>query len=354
MIFRARSSAPVRLQRADGTQVLALAASRPLWLVGADLCVFTRIDLGSVAPRFRQQVIAQQARQLAPFAAPGWHAADRGGEVLLWLWDQAVVQAAIAAAGGSGWQVLPEQVHLRATADALLRREYGTTTVLERWRDGRLAFSARLPAGGGDHAAWLRAAGLTIDRTPVPAGIDHDPVRWDRQPADWRAWARDPAVASGACAAAMALWLLWSLGELAASWQATAAAAASVATLERTLAPQLQQRDTALQLALRREALGTLLGGVTAIEAAAEFEHLAGGRYARLLDWRYGNGRMQVTLQDEHPDNRAYVEALEASPWFEKVSVTPAMRPDQISLEILLDGGTDRVPAYVAPAESAG
>jgi hypothetical protein len=67
MKFRASTSAPARLQRASGVQPASVAVSRPLWLVGAELCVFTEIDLRAVPARHRGRAIADRARQLSPF-----------------------------------------------------------------------------------------------------------------------------------------------------------------------------------------------------------------------------------------------------------------------------------------------
>lgn len=113
MKFRAPSSPPVRLQHREGVQPLppSLARRRPLWLLAADVCVFTLLDLRKVPARLRARAIAERARQLAPFAAAGWHAADHEGEIALWCWDETRVRAAIDAEGaGSTWEVLPEQL----------------------------------------------------------------------------------------------------------------------------------------------------------------------------------------------------------------------------------------------------
>ena len=64
MTLRATSSAPVRCQHRDGTSSVALATQRPLWLVGADICVFARLYLARIPERHRARAVAERARQL--------------------------------------------------------------------------------------------------------------------------------------------------------------------------------------------------------------------------------------------------------------------------------------------------
>jgi hypothetical protein len=147
-----------------------------------------------------------------------------------------------------------------------------------------------------------------------------------------------------------ALWLLWSLGTLA-GWQfANQRLAERTEALQAELAPVLAQRDEAVALAARTQALAELLGNVTALEAAAEFEHLAGGRYGRLLSWDFNGRSLRATLEDSAPDNRAYVESLQRSPWFERVSIQTTPRADQISIDVTLVAKPPATPAYLAAA----
>jgi hypothetical protein len=354
MKFRAPSSVPARLQTAEGVQPLPplQAARRPLWLLGADLCVFTVLDMRKVPARLRVRAIAERARQLSPFAATGWHATDSDGAMALWCWDEARVRAAISAENGArDWEVLPEQLFLAPADDACLRVS-GGTGVLERWRDGRLVFSAALPADGTARALWLRAAGLPIETEPPRMAAGHAPRRWDRRRADWRTLAREPLAAACAALGLVALWLLWSAGTLAGWQYANQRLERRMDTLQAELAPVLEQREEAARLAARTQALAELLGQVTALEAAAEFEHLAGGRYDRLLSWEFNGRSLRATLEDDAPDNRAYVESLQRSPWFERVSITPTPRPEQIGIEVTLSAERTQTPVYLASAGS--
>jgi len=350
MKFRASTSAPARLLRASGVQPAALAAARPLWLVGAELCVFTELDLRAVPVRHRARAIADRARQLAPFGQPAWHAADDAGSVALWIWDGARVAAAMAEEDGPvrRWQVLPEQLFRVPAVDACLRGDEASARVLERWRGGRLIFSCILPADPREAALRLRAAGLAPDVTPpaLPAALQ--PVRWDLPPFAWRVALRDPLVAAGLALACAAVWLVWSLGELAGERAANARLDASVDSRERELAPLLEERSEALALAARNQALAGLLSGRNALEAAAEFEHLVGARYQRLLQWEVNPRTARAMVEDKSADNRAYVEALQQSPWFERVAVAPTLRPEQVSLEITLSANPKVPPLYAA------
>lgn len=355
MKLRATSSAPVRLQTSEGVQTLRpdAAPRRALWLLGADMCVFTRVDMQNVPARLRARAMAERARQLSPFAATAWHAADCDGQMALWCWDEARVRAAMEAEGGStAWDVLPEQLFLAPAEDACLRRS-GASEILERWRDGRLAFSAALPAQQQARALWLRAAGLPVDSTPPLLASAHGAQRWDRRAADWRSMARDPLSAGVGALGLAALWLLWSAGTLA-GWQfANQRLEQHMNEQQEALAPLLEQRDEALRLAARSEALAGLLGPAGALEAAAEFEHLVGARYDRLLGWEFNGRTMRATLEDKAPDNRAYVESLQRSPWFERVSIAPSVRADQISIEVTLSAAQDATPVYLALDGSA-
>ncbi len=355
MKFRASTSAPARLLRASGVQPAALAAARPLWLVGAELCVFTEIDLRAVPVRHRARAIADRARQLSPFASPAWHAADAAGSVALWIWDAARVTAAMADEDGPSrrWQVLPEQLFLPPAHAACLREIDATQRVLERWQGGRLVFSCLLPAAPREVALRLRAAGLAPDATPPVARTALQSARWDLPPFDWRVALRDPLVAAGLALACAVLWLVWSLGELAGERAANARLDASVESRERELAPLLEERSEALALAARNQALAGLLSGRNALEAAAEFEHLVGARYQRLLQWEVNARSAKAMVEDKAADNRAYVEALQQSPWFERVAVAPTLRPEQVSLEITLSANPKAVPLYVTAAGRA-
>jgi len=349
MKFRASTSAPARLQRASGVQPASVAVSRPLWLVGAELCVFTEIDLRAVPARHRGRAIADRARQLSPFGSPAWHAADAAGSVALWIWDAARVTAAIAAEDGPSrrWQILPEQLFLTPALDACLREIDGTQRLLERWRAGRLVFSCTLPDAQPEAALRLRSAGLAPDALPPAVRAALQPVRWDLPPFDWRVALRDPLVAAGLALACAVLWLVWSLGELAGERAANTRLDASVESRERELAPLLEERSQALALVARNQALAGLLSGRNALEAAAEFEHLVGARYQRLLQWEVNARSARAMVEDKAADNRAYVEALQQSPWFERVAVAPTLRPEQVSLEITLSANPKAAPLYL-------
>ncbi|MBK6583338.1 MAG: hypothetical protein IPG20_10655 [Gammaproteobacteria bacterium] len=130
--------------------------------------------------------------------------------------------------------------------------------------------------------------------------------------------------------------------------------ATRIAAQQQNLAPLLAQREQALAIAARNAALGALFEQVSAIEAAAEFEFLVGARYQQMLDWEFSPRALRVTLQDATPDNRAYVEALERSPWFDRVGVSPAPNPDQITLQIALTPRAVDTPLYVREARAGG
>ena len=355
MKFRASTSAPVRLQRASGVQPAALAVSRALWLVGAELCVFAQVDLRAVPERHRARAIADRARQLAPFASPAWHAADNNGDVALWLWDAHVVATAMSALDGpvQRWQVLPEQLFLEPATDTCRRRFGADIEVLERWQAGRLVFSAVLPKGPRERALRLRAAGLAADAAPPELPATLGDARWDLPPFDWRRATRDPLAAASLVLVAALLWLLWSAGELAGQRSANARLDAAIEARERELAPLIADRGKALALAARNRSLAQLLSGRNALEAAAEFEHLVGSRYQRLLQWEFNARGVRVMVEDKTADNRAYVEALQQSPWFQRVSVAPTLRPEQVSLDITLAPAANTPPLY-ASAQAGG
>jgi hypothetical protein len=350
----ASTSAAVRLQRASGVLRPAIAAGRALWLVGADLAVFTRLDLQAVPARHRARAINERARALAPFSDPAWHASDRDGAVLLWCWDAARVREAIAAQDGPArrWEVLPEQLFF-TPADAHCVRELGEAALLERWKDGRLEFSALLPAEPRERALRLRAAGLAPDAEPPRSGAASGARRWDRAEFNWRNALRDPVAGAAVLLAAATLWLLWSLGELAGARLASARMAESIAAREHELQPVLRQRDRAIALSVRNNALAAQLARPDAIEAAAEFEHLAGARYQRLLQWEFNGRGIRAVLEDSSPDNRAYVESITRSPWFPRVAVTPGLRPEQINLEVAFNAPAAAPPVYASAGGGA-
>jgi len=354
MKFRVSSSVPVLLQTAEGVRPAPQVGGnrRPLWLLAPELCVFTELDMRNVPARLRARAMSERARQLSPFPATGWHAADSEGWMALWCWDASRVRAAMdGTPGDRDWELLPEQLFVAPEADACRRRS-GAIDILERWRDGRLVFSAPLPPEGGAHPLWLRAAGLPADAEPPHAKEEYAPRRWDQRRGDWRRLLGEPAAAGYAALALAALWLLWSLGTLA-GWQfANQRLEQRTRALDSELAPALAQRDEAIRLAGRARTLSQLLGPVTALEAAAEFEHLAGARYGRLLGWEFSGRSLRATLEDSAPDNRAYVESLQQSPWFERVGIQTTARADQISIDITLHAAPGAAPLYLADEEN--
>jgi hypothetical protein len=337
-------------------EAVALATRQPLWLVGAESCVFARLELAAVPARHRARAIAQRARQLAPFAEPGWHAAERDdGRVLLWCWDAAQVRATIdeANAANTRWSVLPEQIFFAPRDGACLRQCDGAR-VLERWEHGALACSVAVPPSASNIDLWLRAAGLSPGVLPPEAEAALVSGRWDRAPRDWKHLVKEPMAAGGVLLALASLWLVWSLGELGGQQLANHRLATRIERDQERLAPLLAEREQALALATRNQHLVKLLGKVDAVEAAAEFEFLVGERYEKILEWEYTGKSLRVTLEDDAPDNRGYVEALEASPWFDRVSISPALRPNQLSLEVTLSTDTSVRPAYASAAAGKG
>jgi len=349
----ALSSATARRQDSEGVRALQLpgAARRALWLIGADLCVFTRIDMHAVPPRHRGRAMAERARQLSPFARTGWHSTDLDGSMALWCWDAARVSAAMEddPATATNWEILPEQVFVAPVEGSCLRQS-GGTDVLECWRNGKLAFSATLPMEASQRALRLRSAGLGVAEEPARLPTRLLARRWDQPELAWRELLREPLAAGLALLALCTFWLLWSLGILAGQSFANQRLEQSLEAQQQELAPLLAERERALQLAARNQALAALLGQVSALEAAAEFEFLVGAQYQRLLNWQLNGQLLRATLEDPTPDNRAYVEALQNSPWFDRVSVAPSVRPDQINLEIQL-GNTNVAPLYLDAKE---
>jgi hypothetical protein len=89
--FSTDSEGRVRLVRVDGARTW-----QRVIVVPAAWCVHETVPARSVRP-WEQRGFAQlQARRLAPFPATGGSAVVRGGQLHLWLWDQAEVDSALA------------------------------------------------------------------------------------------------------------------------------------------------------------------------------------------------------------------------------------------------------------------
>jgi len=158
------------LQYRDRTERPPNWRGRRYWVIARSLCGFRFFRLANVGRSDLKDAAALKAREWAPYLEPGFHVHLTGDAARIWVWDDARVKDAMAAAGVRPGRVavFPETALQARAADGLHLIDCLEGVEGQLWTEGELTASrwwAETPSPG----QWLefqRATGMLVQALP--------------------------------------------------------------------------------------------------------------------------------------------------------------------------------------------
>ena len=141
--------------------------------------LYHHLDLSQVPPNKRSKVVDQKAGRLSPFPQTGYHAIEEDGQIMLWLWDKRLQDAAILEARKdysalddhiSSLKIIPEPVLRQRSSEGGVQLKCVAGVDEQQWR-GNVLVASNWSATNEDSdsttfvEAWdLRSGGLSLVR----------------------------------------------------------------------------------------------------------------------------------------------------------------------------------------------
>lgn len=299
--------------------------------------------------------------QWSPFAQTGMVSALSGDQLLVWVWDAAVVEAAQREAGfdPGRLRVIPESL-LHPCLDEGLQCVACMDGFEGQYWTGRSLSASRWWSALPSEPEWLqfqRDAGI-VPEEQMAALPQVGDTAWLARP--WiavrsTAWggARLPLAEQLTLAAAL-MALIGASYWVGAQWFRYNDA---VESLERRqganlakAAPLLQARGAALEALAAAQTLHDLDPYPSQLTLMAKIAELTGLDHAVLQEWIYERGDLKFTVASEASLLSApYVRALQREPAFGGVEALPGLNPKTLSFRLTLSPGQALTPPQLPP-----
>ena len=347
------SESPVYRQGEVAVERLNSTASQPIWLVGAELCLFVCLPLDNIPVKHRADYIAHQVLTRSPFKDTASHSEIVGDVAQIWLWDRARQQNAVLKledapeSGITDVLVIPEHLLLDTRPDGLYEREVSSEVVLlEKWTGACLEGVQTTSPESLDQSRALFERSLN-----VPAESELQPYqqwRWQRMEPHYLSrprhiplwWEKESLIRPRNVTLIAGSLSLWGMLLVFGSWlgwgAALSAAEGSLDELMQQAEPQLQARDRYIQLQANNDGRADLLSAPSPLAVMAEFEFLVGERYEAILDWHQERSELAATIQVTNVSGRRLLEALQQSSLFTSVQIETSIQPDAIVVKASL------------------
>ena len=344
---------PTAIQTLDGARPLAFRSSGPTWILGRGLCMYRCEDFTAIPRSRRRAALEFKLPVWSPFRNTGYHAVWSGGVAMVWFWDSdrtAPAREEFASLFPDSrrrtvarLRILPETVfyqrkpdgpHLQPCVDGFeIQLWHGNVLTdafwfAERPQESQLSwFLARQ-----ESASAARPPGM--QGMPAPAGNRMAPEPWSvsQGPRGWLVEVQ-PALAT-ACLFALVLVVLWQEVRYWKIRQLEQAAAGELARVQERITPLLEARNELIDLRRTNLALLDLLGGPSQADLMNRVDRAIPSPKAEFREWRYRQGELRISVEDRNPDPIAYIRALEAVPFFERVRAEPGPRRDRLELTL--------------------
>lgn len=319
------------------------------WVLSRPLYRFGRFDLATVPEAQRARALALQIRQWSAFARTGQYVAWAGAAALVWAWDEARVEAAMAAEGVDPRKarVRPETVLRPPRAEGVCLRQCIDGVEGLAWQGGSLVASRwwSEPPPAHEWLAFQRDAGIAPgEQAPLPPGVET--VALAAQP--WTGpgtgagilggRARTEALIVGVGAVALALSTLW-YGVAAAKLRLAANERREAArSLEERVRPKQLARVQALEALDRAAALRGLAPYPDQLSLMAAVAQVIAGKNATFREWDFRNGRLRLVLATlAGVPSSEYLKLFQAPDLFRNVQAAPGPEPGTlvVTLEVV-------------------
>ena len=348
-VRRAFSNRPNVIQTRSGTEPLDVQSMHPHWIVGRGLCMFRCESFDNVPRTKRGAALALKLPIWSPFERTGHHCAWAGPLAMVWMWNQAEVDAARENHGplssAADVRVLPESVFQPKPPQGVHVQECAEGHDLQHWRDGVLRdayWQAEPPTP--ETVAWFidrqqsPDAAQPADAAFQPAQLESEPWPGLETPTQWLL-ARERAIVA-ACVGALVLPLAWQEARI---WKMRGLAentSAEMAEMQADLDPVLGARDEWRNLRERNQVLAAILAEPSQAYVMGLVDVAIPNPAARLHSWRYQQRQLRFLVEDAELDPVEYTRALEAQPLFDQVRMQPMRRAGQfeITLELVVAG----------------
>ena len=344
---------PNAIQTQTGARRLTFRSSAPNWIVGRGLCMFRSEDFSAVPRGRRRAALEFKLPVWSPFERTGHHAVWSSGVAMVWFWDNDRIAPArerftmlfpkTRGRVSTGLRTLPETVFYARKAEGLRLQPCADGFELQRWRASVLADSFWFPTYPQEsQLSWFLArqegdggtAPLTIGEMPAPASdqMAREPWSVSRHPQEW--FAANGHTLAAVCLLALVLVVLWQEVRYWKIKELEEVAAREFDRLQDQLTPILDARNELMDLRRTNLALLQVLQTPSQAHLMNEMDAAIPSANAKLLEWRYQQGVLTISIEDEQPDPIAYIRALEAVPLFTQVKAEPG--PGRDRLEITL------------------
>lgn len=349
---RAFSNKPNVVQTRAGAFPVAVKSMHAHWIVGRGLCMYRCEDFRNVPRARRPGALALKLPVWSPFEHTGHHAVWAGPVAMVWLWNQAEVEALRQGQPAADVRVLPETVFFKPPADGLHVRECAEGHDLQHWQGGVLRdayWLAEPPAA--QTLAWFverqpRDPDLpppdlpTSDAAPLPWHVEDEPWAGRETPAQWLQARERAVVATGLLA--LLLPLAWQEARIWKMHGLAQATAAEMARMQDDIDPMLGAREEWLRLRERNQALAAVLAEPSQAYVMSLVDEAIPNADASFHTWRYQQRELLFVVEDANLDPVEYTRALQALPLFDQVRMQPQRRAGQFEITLAVAAGADR------------
>jgi hypothetical protein len=303
------------------------------WVVGRNKLLYRLIDVGHVEKKHRIKALEQQVRQMSPFQNTGsYHYPYVGnGSFSVWIWDEnvrltllaeLVESLAISPEALSSLPVYPEPCLKLKKDDGESVTACGYGYDQQKWASEQLVASR-----------WLPPEALGTDAAETKFVYESSP--WTGKERMWVDRLNERSLLL-AVAGVLLFFLLFPLGRWF-GWEAKLAVAGDEIRQEQSrFAQVIAKRDEAIELQASNQDLKAIVADFSHFRIMAIFDETITSTSLSILEWKYDQGKLTVSIFDEELDNRSYVEQLSAVDVFRDVRVDPGIRPGEavISMSI--------------------
>jgi hypothetical protein len=291
---------------------------------------FKSFPLAEIPKNQRVPALRMQIKQWSPYASAGSCVVIDHDTAMVWLWDKARVDAAIAEAGvqGTRVKVIPETLLIPQLNHGLRLINTLEGVEAQLWKSNTLVASRWWPAAPGaeEWLAFQRDAGIAEHAT-LPSGAQNSPLLsepWARAASldDYRAL--DTVVErliyalAGVILAGATFWYCAHLIKLGA---AISAKTAELADLNAKAQPVIAARNEAQAALLRVQSLLDLDPYPDQLQLMAKVAEILPKNGTLIKEWDYRGGNLKLTMAapDSATQSSFLVNALQTAGPFNNV-----------------------------------
>ena len=344
---------PNVIQTQAGARRLPYRSSTSNWIVGRGLCMFRCEDFSAVPRGRRRAALEFKLPVWSPFERTGHHAVWSGGVAMVWFWDNDKIAPSherfttlfpkTRGRVSARLRTLPETVFYARKAEGLRLQPCTDGFELQHWRANVLADSFWFSTYPQENQlSWFVAQQegdggtppLTIGDMPAPASdqMAREPWSVSLDPQEW--FAANGRTLAAACLLALVLVVLWQEVRYWKISELEEATAREFDRLQEQLTPILEARNELMDLRRTNHALLQVLQAPSQAHLMNEMDRAIPSANAELREWRYQQGVLTVSIEDQHPDPIAYIRALEAVPLFTQVKAEPGSGRDRLEITL--------------------